>query len=89
MGLGVSADGFHRLTGLALDFGEIAKYGDDRWAVLAASQLKLGGRIMLYAKGVMPYLQLGVQRVVWAKNNPTDATFVELVVGRDFGRRKP
>ena len=44
---------------------------------------------MLYAKGVMPYLQLGVQRVVWAKNNPTDATFVELVVGRDFGRRKP
>jgi hypothetical protein len=89
MGLGVTVDGFHRLTGVELDFGKLAEYGDDRWAALAASQVKVGGRIMLYPHGAMPYLQLGAQRVVWAKNNPTDALFVEVAMGRDFGSRKP
>jgi hypothetical protein len=89
MGLGVSVDGFHRLTGAELDFGKIAEYGDDRWAALAASQVKVGGRIMMYPQGAMPYLQLGAQRVVWAKNNPTDSLFIEVAMGRDFGSRKP
>jgi len=88
MGMGVSVDAFHRLSGADLDFGEISRFGDDRWAALAASQVKVGGRVMLYAQGAMPYLQLGAQRAVWAKNNPTDSTFVEFALGYDLGGRK-
>ena len=89
LGFGVSVDAFHRLSGVDLDFGNISQYGDDRWAALAASQVKVGGRMMLYPQGRLPYLQLGGQRVVWAKNNPTDALFVEVAMGTDFGGNKP
>ena len=88
VGLGIGLDGFHRLSGADLNFGKIAKYGDDQWAALQASQVKAGGRVMLYPHGAMPYLQLSAQRVVWAKNNPTDAMFVEVAMGTDIGGRK-
>ena len=87
-GLGVGVDGFHRLSGADLNFAEIASYGDDRWAALQASQVKAGARFMLYPHGSMPYLQVSAQRVVWAKNNPTDATFIEVAMGTDLGGRK-
>jgi len=88
-GVGVAVDGFHRLDGEVLNGQKLTEsYGDDRWAALQASQVKAGGRIMLYPYGAMPYIQLSVQRVVWAKNNPTDAMFVEVAMGTDIGGRK-
>jgi hypothetical protein len=89
IGTGVTLDAFHRLSGADLNFGKIAKFGDDRWAALQATQVKLGGRIMMYPKGAVPYLQVGVQRTVWARNNPTDTTYVEFAMGTDIGSKKP
>jgi len=89
IGVGLTLDAFHRLSGADLNFGQIAKFGEDRWAALQASQAKFGGRIMMYPQGAVPYLQLGVQRAVWARNNPTDTTFVEVAMGTDFGSKKP
>ncbi len=87
-GVGVGVDGFHRLSGSELDFAKIGQYGEDRWASLQASQVKAGGRIMLYPQGPLPYLQVSAQRVVWAKNNPTDALFVEVAMGTDIGGKE-
>ena len=88
-GLGVGLDAFHRLTGAELeDPATLNQYGKDRWAALQATQMKAGGRIMLYPQGSIPYIGLSVQRVVWAKNNPTDATFVEIAMGTDFGGKE-
>ena len=88
LGLGLSADGFWRLWGEELDLSRLGQYGDDRWAALRASQLKLGGRAVVYPGERRPYLQLSVMRAVWAKNNPVDTTQVELAMGMDIGRRK-
>lgn len=89
IGTGVTLDAFHRLSGVQLNFGEITKFGDDRWAALQATQVKVGGRIMMYPKGAVPYLQVALQRTVWARNNPTDTTYVEFAMGTDIGSKKP
>jgi hypothetical protein len=88
VGLGVSADGNWRLWGEPLDFAQMAVYGDNYWAALAASQLKAGARIVVYPGGSRPYLQFSGMRTVWAKNSPLDTTFLEVATGMDFGGRK-
>ena len=88
MGVGVSVDGSWRLWGEDLAFAELSKYGDDRWAALAASQVKMGGRLVFYPSDSLPYIQVSGMRAVWARNNPTDTTQVEVALGTDFGRRK-
>ena len=85
MGIGLTFDAFHRLSGAELNIAEMGQYGDDRWAALKATQVKVGGRVMMYPSGPWPYLQLGLQRTVFALNNPTDTTFVEVAMGTDFG----
>ena len=93
-GVGFSVDGQMRLWGEDLDPAALtASFGgeDDslRWASLAASQVKVGGRIVAYPGPRRPYLLAGISRAVWVKNNPTDTTFVEVATGFDIGRRKP
>lgn len=88
VGLGVSADGSWRLWGADLDFSALGQYGDDRWAALAASQIKVGGRVVFYPSGRLPYLQISGMRAVWARNNPLDTTQIEVATGMDFGSRK-
>ncbi len=88
VGLGVSADGFWRLWGEELVMSQLAAYGDDRWAALAAAQVKVGGRIIIYPGERRPYLQFSGMRAVWARNNPLDTTLVEVAMGMDIGRRK-
>ena len=88
VGVGVSLDGNWRLWGEELAFSELSKYGDDRWLALAASQVKVGGRVVFYPSDSLPYIQVSGMRAVWARNNPTDTTQVEVALGTDFGRRK-
>lgn len=88
VGVGLTVDAFHRLSGAELESGALEQYGDDRWAALKATQVKVGGRIMMYPSGAWPYLQAGVQRTVLARNNPTDTTFIEVAMGTDFGGKK-
>jgi hypothetical protein len=88
LGLGVSADGNWRLWGEPLDFALLEAYGDDRWAAVAASQVKAGGRVVVYPSERHPYLQFSGMRTVWAKNNPLDTTLVEVAMGMDFGGGK-
>jgi hypothetical protein len=92
VGLGASTDGQVRLWGEPLDFAGLAAYGnsDDslRWAVLDASQVKVGGRVVLYPTAQQPYLQLAGYRSVWARNNPIDTTLIEVAAGFDIGERR-
>ena len=92
VGIGASVDGQMRLWGEPLEFAQLATYGGDddspRWAVLDASQIKVGGRIALYPTENRPYLQAAVHRSVWAVHNPIDTTIVELAAGFDLGERK-
>jgi hypothetical protein len=92
VGLGASVDGQIRLWGEPLDFAELAAYSgaEDsiRWAVLDASQIKAGGRLVLYPTEDRPYLQFSAHRAVWARNNPIDTTIVELAAGFDVDRRR-
>jgi len=85
MGLGVTASGLHRLGGQELGAQDVAD-PDDRWAALQAQQVKVGGRVALYATEKRPSISIAVLRAVWARNNPTDSTLVEVGVGWDLGR---
>lgn len=88
LGLGLSADAAWRLWGQQLTPEKLVVSGDDRWAALAAAQVKLGGRIVIYPGERAPYLQLSAMRTVWARNNPLDTTQLEIAMGIDLGRRK-
>ena len=92
VGIGASVDGQMRLWGEPLEFAQLATYGGDenspRWAVLDASQIKVGGRIALYPTEKRPYLQLAAHRAIWAVHNPIDTTIVELAAGFDLGERR-
>jgi hypothetical protein len=88
LGVGLSADGAWRLWGEQLTPSRLGVYGDDRWAALAAAQVKLGGRIVIYPGERSPYLQLSAMRAVWARNNPLDTTQLEIAMGMDLGRRR-
>ncbi len=88
LGLGLSADGSWRLWGEQLETSRLNVYGDDRWAALAAAQVKLGGRVVIYPGERAPYLQFSGMRAVWARNNPMDTTQVEIAMGMDLGRRQ-
>jgi len=88
LGLGLSADGFWRLWGEPLSMSRVSVYGEDRWASLKASQIKLGGRVVIYPGDHRPYLQFSGMRAIWAKNNPLDTTQVEIAVGVDIGGAK-
>ena len=88
LGVGASVDGNWRLWGEELAFSQLGKYGDDRWLALKASQVKVGGRVVFYPSGSLPYIQVAGMRAVWARNNPIDTTQIEIAIATDLGRRK-
>jgi len=86
MGVGIATSGLHRLGGQNLGETDVDD-PDDRWAALKVQQIKVGGRVALYASDNRPSFSIAFMRAVWAQNNPVDSTLLELGVGWDLGRR--
>lgn len=78
VGIGPTAYGFHRLGGQDLD--DIDFNNADCFAVLAASQVQVGGRLSVYANTTT--VHISAMKTVWGRNNPTDTLALSAGVGR-------
>lgn len=79
LGLGLELGGHHRLAGEAL--ADIPLGAPNAWAQLQTSQLRAGAKLMVAGDAGRPSLTLGWGRAVWARNAPSDETFVSFGLG--------
>ncbi len=88
VGIGPTASGFTRLGGIALD--GTADYTDpDLFSSLRATQVKVGGKLALYALDNGPTVSIAVLQTVYAENNPSDTLSLSLGVGQWIVPRPP
>ena len=84
-GFGPVATVFTRPFGL--DFGDLDLTSLDRFSALNASNVRVGGQLVFRSKANLS-MSVNVQRVVWARNNPTDVWVAGLGVGLYMPQRE-
>ena len=82
--VGPAASWFTRLGGVDLSLDRMDRTDPDAWNALRASQLKLGGKLGVYAIDNGPTLSAAVLTTVAARNNPVDTLAISLGIGWFF-----
>ena len=86
-GFGPAVAGFTRIGGIDLNPPE-ADFGDpDFWNSLAATQLKVGGKLGVYSIDNGPTVSVSALWTVYARNNPRDTFALSVGIGQWFAPR--